>query len=164
VVAVRLLEALDERGVAAPPAAVSSGLAGVEWPGRLDRRRVRDGRDALLDAAHNPDGAAALATSLRREPPHPIVFAAMRDKDAEAILRHLLPVVSEVVMTQSSNRRSAEPSELAALATRLAPGLDVTIEPDPKRALDAAWRLSSHITIAGSIFLLGDVMEVFEAT
>ena len=59
-------------------------LAHVSWPGRLERRSCRDGRELILDAAHNPAGAAALAAylaSLGGTPP-PLVFAAMRDKDA----------------------------------------------------------------------------------
>src|SRR5439155_4770953 len=81
VVAVRLLETLDAHGVRVPPEAIAAGLARVAWPGRLERRRLPGGREALLDAAHNPDGAAALAAFLREEGGGPIVFAASRDKD-----------------------------------------------------------------------------------
>jgi folylpolyglutamate synthase/dihydropteroate synthase len=43
--------------------AIAAGLAHPVWSGRLDLRRLPDGREALLDAAHNPAGAAALAIS-----------------------------------------------------------------------------------------------------
>jgi dihydrofolate synthase/folylpolyglutamate synthase len=62
VVAVRVLELLDEQGVSVPASAVVAGLARPSWPGRLDLRRLPDGREILFDAAHNPAGAAALAS------------------------------------------------------------------------------------------------------
>ena len=78
-----------------PAGAIRAGLARPSWPGRLDLRRLADGREVLLDAAHNPAGAAALASYLRELEPGrlPLVFAGMRDKDVDGMLRALLPVV-----------------------------------------------------------------------
>src|SRR6185295_7601675 len=81
VVAVRLLELVDQRGLAVPVDAIVRGLGAVTWPGRLDHRRLPDGREMVLDAAHNPAGAASLAAYLAEtcaEKP-PLVFAAMVD-------------------------------------------------------------------------------------
>ena len=82
-VAVRLLEILDAHGIRVPAHAVAAGLADPRWPGRLETRRLPDGREMLLDAAHNPAGAAVLASYLLsdRGVARPLVFAAMRDKD-----------------------------------------------------------------------------------
>ena len=115
----------------------------------------------LLDAAHNPAGAAALASYLRGSGsgPLPLVFAAMRDKDMEGMLRELLPAVGPLVVTRASNRRSADPELLAELVRRVAPDRSVTIAASPSEAIDIAWRLSPRIIVAGSIFLLGDVMK-----
>ena len=81
---------LDARGIAVPrDGDARPGCATVSWPGRLDLRRFADGREVLLDAAHNPAGAAALASYLRETWPDeqpPLVFAAMRDKD---VARHV---------------------------------------------------------------------------
>jgi dihydrofolate synthase/folylpolyglutamate synthase len=160
VVAVRLLEILHARGIDAPAGAIVDGLASVHWPGRLDRRRLPDGREALLDAAHNPQGAAALAVYLASVFPSrlPLVCAVMRDKDAAGILQPLAHVVSAIVATRASNPRSADPPELAAIAHEVAPDLPIEIEAAPRDALAAAWRRSPRIVVAGSIFLLGDVM------
>jgi dihydrofolate synthase/folylpolyglutamate synthase len=160
-VAVRLLETLDERGVTVRPAAVVEGLGRTAWPGRLDVRSRPDGRAALLDAAHNRDGAAALAAFLRTSVfgKSPLVFAAMRDKDIDAILRALAPEIGALVPTRASNARSADPSEIARLARAIAPSLPVTLAAEPAAALEAAWRLSARIVVAGSIFLIGDVMK-----
>ena len=159
-VAVRLLEQLTARGVGVPSDAVARGLADPEWPGRLDQRRLPDGRELLLDAAHNPAGAAALATYLTAESQRrPLVFAAMRDKDIDGMFRILLPAIGAAVMTRASNPRSADPGMLADSARTIAPALPIAIEPSSTDALAAAWRMSPRIVVAGSIFLLGDVMR-----
>jgi dihydrofolate synthase / folylpolyglutamate synthase len=160
-VAVRLLELLDAQGVAVPEAAIRSALAHPDWAGRLDLRRLPDGREILLDAAHNPAGAVALASYLHAGAGDrlPLVFAAMCDKDIEGMMRALLPLVGRLVVVRASNRRSAEPEVLAALAHRLAPELPVAIAASPIEAVDLAWRASRRIVVAGSIFLLGDVLE-----
>jgi dihydrofolate synthase/folylpolyglutamate synthase len=120
----------------------------------------------LLDAAHNPAGAAALASYLeewrRGDPRPPLVFGTMRDKDVAGMFGTLLPAAGPVILTRASTRRAADPQELAALAVRLVPACDITVEPSPAAALDAAWRRARRIVVAGSIFLLGDVMKVIE--
>jgi dihydrofolate synthase/folylpolyglutamate synthase len=164
-VAVRLLDIVDARGTSVPAHAVAAGLAQPDWPGRLDVRQTIDGREALLDAAHNPAGAVALASYLRSQgDARPLVFAAMRDKDATGMLEVLLPAISSLVITRASNPRSADPEALASQARAVAPDLTIAIEPDLAAALAAAWRRSPRIVVAGSIFLLGDVMKLIEGT
>lgn len=168
-VAVGILRTLDARGVPIPAAAIAEGIAHPEWPGRLDLRRFDDGRTALLDAAHNPAGAAALASYLKgaaledsRLAARPLVFAAMRDKEVEGMFRALLPQVGPIVLTRASTARSASPDELAAMVRGLTPERVVSVEVAPADALAAAWRIAPHIVVAGSIFLLGDVLELIE--
>ena len=161
VIAVRLLELLDTRQVSVPGSAIAQGLKQVSWPARLDLRRLPDGREALLDAAHNPDGAAALAAFLTSKPrvKRPLVFAAMRDKDAAGMLRLLMPAVGTVILTRASNARSADPGDLAAYARQIAPDAPVEVHPVLSDALAAGWNESTRIVVAGSIFLVGDVMK-----
>ena len=160
-VAVRVLEVVDAHGVAVPRDAVVKGLASVSWPGRIDRRVLPDGRELILDAAHNPAGAAALAAYLAGEagPKLPLVFAAMRDKDVGGMFLALLPAVGAVFVTQASNPRTTDLDVLAHHARIVAPNLPVKIEPSLDEALDAAWRISRRIVVAGSIFLVGDVIK-----
>ncbi len=160
-VAVRVLELLGPRGLVVPPAAIARGLADVRWPGRLDLRRLADGREALLDAAHNEDGARSLAAFLDStgDGPLPIVFAAMRDKDAAAMLRELVPHATVLVLTKASNPRSANPHDLAAAARSIRPDLALEFAEGATEALDVAWRRSRRIVVAGSIFLLGDALR-----
>jgi dihydrofolate synthase/folylpolyglutamate synthase len=166
-VARKILQVLDSRGVSVPLAAIEHGLAHPDWPGRLDLRRLPDGREALLDAAHNPAGAAALASYLHGwhgdEPRPPLVFAAMRDKDLAGMFAALLPEVASVVMTRASTPRAASPDELAAIARDIDPGKPVIVASTPQAALDEAWRAARRIVVAGSIFLLGDVIKLIDA-
>lgn len=163
-VAVRVLEIADRQGLAVQASDVRAGLEQVRWPGRLDVRTLPDGREALLDAAHNTDGARALAAHVRSRFPgrYPLVFAAMRDKDASGMLRHLLPLASCVVFTRAANPRSADPVELAALARTLAPDLPTRVDVRPADALASAWAIAPRVVVAGSIFLLGHVIEELE--
>jgi len=160
-VAVRLLEVLDAGGLAVPPSAIVAGVKDVSWPGRLEVRTLTDGRQILMDAAHNPDGARALAAFLLthdwRRPP--LVFAAMRDKDVPAMFTALAPAVGALILTRASNSRAADPNDLVEHVRRIAPALPCSVAPRVADALAAAWRLSPHIVAAGSIFLLGDVIK-----
>ena len=159
-VALRLLEVVDRAGLKVARAAMADGLAHPSWPGRLDARRLADGRELLLDAAHNPAGAAALASYLRQEPGRrPLVFAAMRDKDIDGMFRALLPAVELLIVTRASTPRAADPSALAGRARAVRPDMAIAIEPVVSDALAHAWRNSPRIVVAGSIFLLGDVMQ-----
>jgi dihydrofolate synthase/folylpolyglutamate synthase len=160
-VALGVLEALERRGVAVGSDAIRDGLATVTWPGRLDHRTLADGHQIILDAAHNPAGARALASYVRSlggvRPT--LVFGAMRDKDVEGMLVELLPEVARVVVTKPSNQRSTDPQELASRIRKIAPSLEVSVVVSPREAVGAATRSSPLTIVAGSIFLLGDVIH-----
>jgi dihydrofolate synthase/folylpolyglutamate synthase len=145
------------RAGALSPEAVRAGLAGVRWPGRLERVAS----DVLLDCAHNVEGARALAAALPElagERPVALVTSIVRDKDAAGILAALAPAVSTVVATQSSSPRSLPAAELEGLARPLVARTKAI--PDPVVALNLARRLVGHgglVLVAGSIFLVGEL-------
>ena len=161
IVAVRLLETLERLGLAVSAEAIVDGLATVTWPGRLDHRTLPNGREIVLDAAHNPAGAAALTSYLHSlEGAKPtLVFGAMRDKDVNGMLGVLLPAVGRMIVTRPSNPRAADPDELAARIRTFAPALDVDVVASPGAAIAAAMKMSPLVVVAGSIFLLGDILQ-----
>ena len=165
-VAIKVLEILNARGLAIGERAIAEGLARPNWPGRLDLRTLADGRRVLLDAAHNPAGAAALASYLVEQSMAglPLVFAAMRDKDVDGMLRAIAPSAGHIVVTRTSNPRSTDPEVLADEVRAIAPRLPRTVAATPAAALDVAWKLSNDIVVAGSIFLLGDVLKELGGT
>ena len=160
VVAVRLLEALDAAGVSVPPPAVVDGLTRARWRGRLELVSFDDGREILLDAAHNPAGAECLAAYLRDTYPEglPLVFGAMRDKDIEGMLRALIPHATQMILTSPPSPRAASPADLGALIATLKPELPIQVEPDPSTAIACAFRFGRSICVAGSIYLLGAIL------
>jgi dihydrofolate synthase/folylpolyglutamate synthase len=160
-VALRVLETLERAGVKIGSDAIRDGLANVTWPGRLDHRRLPDGHEVVLDAAHNPAGARALASYVRSlgGPKPTLVFGAMRDKDVDGMLTVLLPEVGRVVVTKPSNQRSADPEELASRIRKIAPSLEVSVVASPHDAVAVATRSSPLTVVAGSIFLLGDIIH-----
>lgn len=150
------LGALDE-------AAVGAAAASTAVPGRFEVRA--DGRGELvLDGAHNAAGSAALAESLpafvagRRLV---AVVSVLDDKDAGAMLAALLEQCAGVVFTACANPRAIAAPALAALAGDVA-GIDVLVEPDPRRALELARGLAGPagvVLATGSIYLIADLVR-----
>jgi dihydrofolate synthase/folylpolyglutamate synthase len=160
-VALRLLELLDADpsiGLPVGPAARRAGLSTAVWPGRLETIDCGDCR-IVLDAAHNPAGARALADYLRATWPRGVtlVFGAMKDKAVEEMLAALAPVVRRIVCTTPPTPRAMAADELAASARRL--GIDVLTVADPVDAVEDACRRDRLVVVAGSIFLIGPVRE-----
>jgi dihydrofolate synthase/folylpolyglutamate synthase len=164
-VAVAVLRELDARGVSVDEAAVITGLTSVEWPGRLEEFQAGGSR-VLLDAAHNPAGARALATFLREAgwTDCALVFAAMRDKDVTGMLAELVPLCGVIVCTTAPTPRAAPADELAATARELFPGGTVESIGDFAAALARACSLRTHVVVAGSIFLIGPVRDNLRAS
>ena len=159
-----LLEALDAAGVAVPQSAVERGLVEARWPGRLELFAL-GARQVLLDGAHNPAGARALAGYLREMYPRglPIVFAAMRDKDATGMLAALAPAATAFVLTEARNPRTLRVADLSACAREAAVQVPLVADADPARALDAALADAPVVCVAGSIFLVGEARSLLEA-
>lgn len=162
ITAVRALEVAHERRIARiDEACVRTALADVRWPARLDWRLWR-GFDVLVDGAHNPDGARALAAFVRDSVNRrvPIVFAVMRDKAIGEMLQALAPVASVFVCTSPSTTRAATPLEVQEIASRVAPDISCLTADTPLSALNQASRAGSPIVVAGSLFLAGEVLAL----
>jgi dihydrofolate synthase/folylpolyglutamate synthase len=161
-VAVGVLDALDSAGTAVPDEAVRAGLSRAEWPARLELVRTGD-TDILLDAAHNPAGARALAAYLRDIgwTDVSLVFGAMHDKDVRSMLAALVPLCARIVCTTAPNPRAIPAEELTAVVVKIA-GTRVSVEAidDPARALAHARRLRGPVVVAGSIFLIGPLRDI----
>jgi len=154
--AVRLLEVIEQEGLPVGMEAIVKGLSDARWPARLEWLRLADG-DLLIDAAHNPAGAEALASYLVEAgvAPIPVAIAAMRDKDVAGMVRPLARVASRFVATEVAHARSHPAGALAALIEPLAPGIPVEAEPDARRAVARALAHGGRAVAAGSIYFVG---------
>jgi dihydrofolate synthase / folylpolyglutamate synthase len=167
-------EALSGAGPKAPldPDAVRAAFASVRSPGRLER--VAAGTDVatvLVDAAHNPHGARALAAALTTEFRFTRlvgVVGAMRDKDVRGILAELEPVLAEVVVTAAASPRAMDPDELGALAVEVFGSERVSVEPVLGQAVEQARELAEEegasgagVVVTGSVVVAGEARRLF---
>jgi dihydrofolate synthase/folylpolyglutamate synthase len=145
--------ALAELGVA--PAAIETGIARTQWPGRLER--VSERPEIILDGAHNPAGARALAAYIERFYSHRrvrLIFGAMRDKAVAEIGGILFPRAWQVIVTAPQQSRALAPEALRDVADhsnlRVARSLESALELVRNAAPDDA------IFITGSLFLVAE--------
>jgi len=150
--------------------AVREAFAEVETPGRLER--VRAAPTVLIDAAHNPHGAQALATAINEEFAFRrlvAVVGAMQDKDARGILEALEPVASEIVVTRNSSPRAMPLDELNELALSIFGEDRVVAEPTLDSAVEAAVALVEEVgagdepLAGGGVLVTGSVVTAGEA-
>ena len=173
-VALAAAEALVGAGTAQPldPDAVRAAFASVASPGRLEPVRGGTGLPTVLvDAAHNPAGARALATALTGEFRFERlvgVVAVLEGKDARGILAALEPVLHEVVVTTNSSPRAMDPDELGALATEVFGSDRVSVEPVLAQAIEEAGGLAEEagdsgvgVVVTGSVVTAGEARTLF---
>jgi dihydrofolate synthase/folylpolyglutamate synthase len=144
--------------------AAALGLAAARLPGRIEL--ICRSPWLLVDSAHTGASAAALASVLRRIPRRRshLVLSISAGKDADAIVRHLLPEVNAVTVTRAEPIRSLSPSEVATAIRAAAPGVSVQIVSDPHLALRAAREelgAEDLLFVSGSIYLAGIARRVF---
>jgi dihydrofolate synthase/folylpolyglutamate synthase len=150
--------ALDEESL-------REGLAAVRTPGRLEVV----GRQPLivLDGAHNPDGAAALAAAMaeffRWDRLH-LVLAVSANKDLHGILRPLAPLADAAYAARNDSVRSAEAAPLADVFS--AQGKPVSVFDSVSAAIEAA-RASANpgdvILVTGSLYTVADARRALDA-
>jgi dihydrofolate synthase/folylpolyglutamate synthase len=152
------------------PDAVARAAAEVRVPGRLQLLSERP--LTLLDGAHNPDGSAALAQSLRSileqrgQSGLVAVISILDDKDAAGMLAALLPLCEALVLTRTGNPRALPPPTLQSLASQLGGPRESEIVPDPRAALERAQTLATTLSgpdgvvvATGSIYLIADLLR-----
>jgi dihydrofolate synthase/folylpolyglutamate synthase len=144
--------------------AVRAGFANVTSPGRCEI--IHRDPTIILDAAHNPHGAKAIAETLQTEFTFDDVtgiVALMADKDALGILQELEPVMNQIIVTTNSSERSMSVTDLTKLANQVF-GADRVFAADTlpaaidKAIQDAVRPLSEEslaIVITGSVVTVG---------
>ncbi|RJO70134.1 bifunctional folylpolyglutamate synthase/dihydrofolate synthase [Nocardia panacis] len=132
--------------------AVRAGFANATSPGRLER--MRSAPTIFIDAAHNPDGARALAAALNAEFDFRKlvgVLAVLGDKDAAGILEALEPVFDEIVVTTNGSPRAMDVERLADLAVQRFGDERVIQAATLPDALETAIALAEEIGEAGEM-------------
>lgn len=157
--AVAAADLLTRFGLELSGEAVRRGLEEAWLPARLELARLRP--RTLIDAAHNVDSARALADELGRWHKQPLwlVLGILRDKDATAILRELLPLADGVVVVTPTSPRALPAEQLAAACARLS---DVAVERASSvgAAIERAQQLAGE---AGAVAVAGSFATATEA-
>ena len=152
--------ALHRLGLDAPK--IQAGIARAEWPGRLEM--LSGHPEIIIDGAHNPAGARALAAYLDRFYSRRrvrMIYGAMRDKAVEEVCGILFPRAYEVIATAPQQPRALHPEAILQVAEhsniRTAPGLaealDLVKDAGPEDA----------IFITGSLYLVGEARALIGA-
>jgi len=136
--------------------AVERGLAKARPAFRMEQRGK-----VMLDCAHNPEAASALAAEvagMKVRGRKVLLFSAMKDKDYASVLRVLAPKFDEVIITEVKLARAEKAGKLADAARRA--GARTTVKKDAKKALSFAKRRAGKgglAVVAGSIYLLAQL-------
>lgn len=153
------------------PETIREGFLGATSPGRL--QVVRRSPAVIVDAAHNPHGARALARSLGES----FDFAALvgvvgilADKDAQGVLIALEEVLDSIVITAPSSQRAMAAEDLAVLAAEIFGEDRVWIEHSLIDAVDRAATLAEEVSdyggagvlVTGSVVLAGEAMRLMK--
>lgn len=155
--AVTAARALDRLGV--PPSVIEQGIAAAQWPGRLER--VSERPEIIVDGAHNPAGARALAAYITRFYAGRrvrLIFGAMRDKAVAEIGGILFPLAAEVIVTAPRQSRALSPEAMRDIVDNV----ELRVAPDLEAALaligDAA--PGDVVFITGSLFLVAEARQI----
>lgn len=142
-------------GAAATPDILRRAFESVHWPGRFQRVDDR----LVLDGAHNPDAARALAEAWRGEcgtRRATVVLASAADKDVEAFVRAIAPVAARFIATRSCSERSLPPETLREIIQAAIPESPCLSAPTLPEAFEVARANPDPTLLTGSLFLIGD--------
>ena len=160
------LAAAGHAGIAPDKEKITHALGTVYWPGRFERCTAPDLPCSLiLDAAHNPQAAQALAETWQnqyKDQKAVIVFGGVKDKNTKLVLSALSPIAAHIHLTPINSPRSLGTEELADV---VCPEIPHTIHHSITDAISSAGQQASEspILICGSIFLIGQVKAMLAA-
>lgn len=143
-----------------PREAVYAGLREVEWIGRLELLSLTP--KVLLDGAHNVDGAQALAGALPIYARNRLILCLgmLADKEREKVVKMLVPMADEIIVTRPNSPRAGDWKALGSLAEQF--GRPVTCIEDPKEAVVFALGCLEEkdmLCVTGSIYMLADARQ-----
>lgn len=150
-------------------AAITKGIEACVWPGRLEWMTAADGRRVLIDAAHNEDGAVALAHYLDGlGEPFDLLFGALGDKSVDRMLPVLARGAERITLTRPPSPRATDPRGWLPLLPERQGG-DVVVVDDPAAALAQALARQEGLprralVMCGSIYLIGHLRRILRET
>jgi dihydrofolate synthase/folylpolyglutamate synthase len=146
--------------------AIRSGLTSVRWPGRMQLVERAGGRRVLLDGAHNSAGTTSLRAALEEHFPGvrpAFILGIMADKDWDLMCEILAPLAAKIFCVPVHSERTAEPGKLREACRRTNPDVQVDTCSSLVEAL-ARTQTEPFTVVAGSLYLIGEAMELLHVT
>ncbi|ACT03049.1 bifunctional folylpolyglutamate synthase/dihydrofolate synthase [Paenibacillus sp. JDR-2] len=144
--------------------ALADGLREAKWPGRLEM--VSRSPRILIDGAHNPEGAESLVQALRstyRYDRLHVMMAMVENKNHRDVLKHILPIVDTLIVTEPDFRSKLDAELLADLVRDVKPAessFELIVEKDWREGLRKLQQLTGETdlgVVTGTLYLIGDV-------
>lgn len=179
-ISLAVLKVLKKHGFTVDEIEIRQGLEAVTWPGRMEyfeldypasTDRLEESRSKskllryLLDGAHNPDGVKNMAQTLEQNFTYSRlvgVWGAMSDKDMEATLGVMVPLMDELIITQPDGERSATPEQIYGNLSD-AQKVKARCIGEVGKALISAQQVAGEedlIIVGGSLYLIGAVRHL----
>lgn len=146
---------------------LADGLRTATWPGRLEM--VSDSPRILLDGAHNPEGAEMLAAALKNTYKYDrlhLMMGMLENKNHHDVLKHILPIVDTLILTEPDYRMKKEVNALADLVREMRQqqpnehSFELVVEKDYRVALKKLQQLTGENdlgVVTGTLYLIADV-------
>jgi len=151
------IAALSAARIEVDKSTIARGLASINWPARFQKWDER----TIIDGAHNPAAACALAETWRGffgDQRATLILAVLSDKDLRGICEALAPIADSVILPRIRSERAAAPEELAKVISTITPPLPYSIAPTVGEALNVACARPNPILITGSLHFAGEVL------
>lgn len=164
VLALAAAELLGDKGFHLSDDHLRMGLQKAFWPGRM--QVVSENPTVMLDGAHNPGAARALAGAIQQGFHYHrliLVVGIMDDKDVGNILKWVVPMADHVIYTRPAYSRAAKPEKLMAEGSAFGrPGEIIqSLFSALERAVDLG-KPDDLIVVCGSLFTVGEALTYFE--
>jgi dihydrofolate synthase/folylpolyglutamate synthase len=145
------------------PEAARIGVAEAHWPGRLESFFPRAGVEVVLDGAHNPQAAAALARAVRAMQPRRevrLVFGVLEDKEWLPMLEALMPLARAAYLANPQNPRGRSPETYFAQARALCAEVHrcASVSQALRAAIDQA-RPDERVIVCGSLYVVAEARD-----
>ncbi|MBQ2391759.1 MAG: bifunctional folylpolyglutamate synthase/dihydrofolate synthase [Clostridia bacterium] len=151
--AVVAIEAVKLCGLCISDEQIREGLSNSVFPARCEL--INNDPIIILDGAHNPDGVTALARLIENLPCSPIgVMGMMADKDIDAVMEIIAPLLSKIYCVTPKNPRSISAQELCRIASRYTEAIAFS---DTEKAVTEARNENKPLVVCGSFYLASEV-------
>ena len=139
---------------------INKGLKKAVWPGRfqiLSKKPM-----VIVDGAHNPAGAKALAGSIKEmkiKKPRTLVLGFQGYKNIKEIIEVIAPIADKIIVTRSTHPQAARPEDICS---KIHNKRSLIINSVPE-AINVALGYKDPVIIAGSLFVAAEALEAFDA-